>query len=81
MDQRFKVAKGLGSIERNHVTTLKIAEDWIVDGGYQTIELFEHIYSKVGYRAYYDDFRDESDHNFLYQLWFHGVQITAGLNF
>jgi hypothetical protein len=39
------------------------------------------MYSEVGYRALYDDFRDESDHNFLYQMWLQGIQITAGLKF
>jgi hypothetical protein len=44
-------------------------------------QITRNIYSEVGYRALYDDFRDESDHNFLYQLWFYGVQVTAGLKF
>jgi len=34
----------------------------------------------VGYRALYDDYRDESS-NFLYQIWLHGVQITVGIKF
>jgi hypothetical protein len=44
-------------------------------------QITRNIYSEVGYRALYDDFRDESDHNFLYQLWFQGAQITTGLKF
>ncbi len=40
-----------------------------------------NIYSEVGYRYLYDDFRDESANDFLCQLSLHGVQITAGLNF
>jgi hypothetical protein len=44
-------------------------------------QITRNFYSEVGYRALYDDFRDESDHNFLYQIWLHGVQITAGLKF
>jgi hypothetical protein len=44
-------------------------------------EITRNIYSEVGYRALYDDYRDESDRNFLYKLWFQGVQITAGLRF
>jgi hypothetical protein len=32
-DQRSEVAKGLWSIERNRLATLKITEDWIVDRG------------------------------------------------
>ncbi len=37
-----------------------------------------NIFSEVGYRYYYDDFRDG---NFLYQLSLHGAQITVGLTF
>jgi hypothetical protein len=43
-------------------------------------QLTRRIYSEVGYRALYDDFRDESS-SFLYQLWLHGAQITVGLKF
>ena len=39
------------------------------------------IHAEVGYRYLYDDFRDESANNFLYQLSLHGAQITAGINF
>jgi autotransporter family porin len=44
-------------------------------------QITRNIYSEVGYRALYDDFRDEGADGFLYQLWLHGVQITAGLKF
>jgi hypothetical protein len=37
-----------------------------------------NIFSEVGYRYLYDDFRDG---NFLYQLSLHGAQITVGLTF
>jgi hypothetical protein len=37
-----------------------------------------NIFSEVGYRYYYDDFRDG---NFLYQLSLHGAQVTVGLTF
>src|SRR5260221_4063559 len=40
-----------------------------------------NIYSEVGYRYLYDDFRDEGANDFLYQLSLHGVQISAGLTF
>jgi hypothetical protein len=43
--------------------------------GYQ---LTRNIFSEVGYRYLYDDFRDI---NFLYQLSLHGAQITVGLDF
>ena len=44
-------------------------------------DITRNIYSEVGYRALYDDFRDESGHDFLYQMWLQGVQITTGLKF
>jgi hypothetical protein len=40
-----------------------------------------NIYSEVGYRYIYDDFRDEGANDFLYQVSLHGAQITVGLNF
>jgi hypothetical protein len=43
--------------------------------GYQ---FTRNIFSEVGYRYYYDDFRDG---NFLYQLSLHGAQVTVGLTF
>jgi hypothetical protein len=41
-------------------------------------QLTRNIFSEVGYRYYYDDFRDG---NFLYQLSLHGAQVTVGLTF
>jgi hypothetical protein len=41
-------------------------------------QITRNIFSEVGYRYLYDDFRDT---NFLYQLSLHGAQITVGLNF
>ena len=41
-------------------------------------QFIRNIFSEVGYRYYYDDFRDG---NFLYQLSLHGAQITVGLTF
>jgi hypothetical protein len=40
-----------------------------------------NIYSEVGYRYLYDDFRDEGANDFLYQMSLHGAQISVGLNF
>jgi hypothetical protein len=37
-----------------------------------------NIYSEVGYRYLYDDFRDEGANDFLYQLSLHDIQISAG---
>jgi outer membrane autotransporter protein len=44
-------------------------------------QVTRNIYSEVGYRYLYDDFRDEGAGDFLYQFSLHGVQISAGLNF
>ena len=41
-------------------------------------QITRNIFSEVGYRYLYDDFRDG---NFLYQLSLHGTQITIGLIF
>src|ERR1700731_3348945 len=41
-------------------------------------QITRNIFSEVGYRLLYDDFRDT---NFLYQLSLHGAQITVGINF
>jgi hypothetical protein len=40
-----------------------------------------NIYSEVGYRYLYDDFRDEGANDFLYQFSLHGAQISVGLKF
>jgi hypothetical protein len=44
-------------------------------------QITRNIFSEVGYRYLYDDFRDESANGFLYQLALHGAQITVGLKF
>jgi hypothetical protein len=41
-------------------------------------QITRNIFSEVGYRYLYDDFRDT---NFLYQLSLHGAQVTVGLTF
>jgi len=43
-------------------------------------QVTRNIFSEVGYRYLYDDFRDESV-GLLYQLSTHGAQITVGLRF
>jgi hypothetical protein len=40
-----------------------------------------NIYSEVGYRYLYDDFRDEGANGFLYQVSLHGAQISVGFTF
>jgi hypothetical protein len=51
--------------------------------GYAAVgcDITRNIFAEVGYRALYDDFRDEGAHNFVYQLWLQGLEITAGLKF
>ena len=44
-------------------------------------QLTRNIFSEVGYRYLYDDFRDESANDFLYQLSLHGAQVTVGITF
>lgn len=41
-------------------------------------QITRNIFSEVGYRYLYDDFRDN---NFLYQLSLQGAQITVGIKF
>ena len=48
--------------------------------GAQGCQLTRNLFSEVGYRYLYDDFRDESV-GYLYQLLTHGVQVTVGLRF
>jgi hypothetical protein len=51
--------------------------------GYAAVgcDITRNIFAEVGYRALYDDFRDEGAHNFVYQLWLQVLEITAGLKF
>src|SRR5215467_7245837 len=44
-------------------------------------QITRNIHVEAGYRYLYDDFRDESANGFLYQLSFHGPQISVALTF
>ena len=79
---RYNLSKAFYLTAETDIGGFGIGSD-IAWQGYAALgcQITRNIFSEVGFRALYDDFRDESDHNFLYQLWFHGVQITAGLNF
>ena len=44
-------------------------------------QITRYIYAEVGYRYLYEDYRDESANDFLYQVSLHGAQITVGLTF
>ena len=44
-------------------------------------QITRNIFTEVGYRYLYDDFRDESANDFLYQIALHGAQISVGITF
>ena len=44
-------------------------------------QITRYVYSEIGYRYLYEDFRDQSANDFLYQVSLHGAQITVGLTF
>ena len=44
-------------------------------------QITRNIYSEIGYRYLYDDFRDEGASDFLCQISMHGAQISVGLKF
>jgi hypothetical protein len=79
---RLNLSKAFYLIAETDVGGFGIGSD-IAWEGYAALgcQFTRNFYSEVGYRALYDDFRDESDHDFLYQLWLQGLQITAGLKF
>jgi hypothetical protein len=76
---RFNLNKTFYLTAQTDVGGFGIGSDIAVEAyaalGYQ---FTSNIFSEVGYRYYYDDFRDG---NFLYQLSLHGAQVTVGLTF
>ena len=79
---RFNLNKAFYLTAESDVGGFGIGSDIAVQAyGALGCQLTRHIYSEVGYRYLYDDFRDESANDFLYQLSLHGLQITAGINF
>jgi hypothetical protein len=44
-------------------------------------QVARNIRAEVGYRYYYDDFRDEQNRDFLYQMSVHGPEITTYIDF
>ena len=76
---RFNLNKTFYLTAQTDVGGFGIGSDIAVEAyaalGYQ---FTRSIFSEVGYRYYYDDFRDG---NFLYQLSLHGAQVTVGLTF
>ena len=79
---RFNLSKAFYLTAESDVGGFGIGSDIAVEA-YAALgcQITRNIYSEVGYRYYYDDFRDESADDFLYQLALHGAQITVGLTF
>ena len=79
---RFNLNKAFYFTAESDVGGFGIGSDIAVEA-YAALgcQITRNIFSEVGYRYYYDDFRDESAKDFLYQVALHGAQITVGLNF
>jgi hypothetical protein len=76
---RFNLSKAFYLTAESDVGGFGIGSDIAVQA-YAALgcQITRNIFSEVGYRYMYDDFRDT---NFLYQLSLHGAQITVGLKF
>jgi hypothetical protein len=76
---RFNLSKAFYLTAESDVGGFGIGSDIAVQA-YAALgcQITRNIFSEVGYRYLYDDFRDT---NFLYQLSLHGAQITVGLKF
>ncbi|HYY28552.1 MAG TPA: autotransporter outer membrane beta-barrel domain-containing protein, partial [Chthoniobacterales bacterium] len=79
---RLNLTKAFYLTAETDIGGFTIGSDIVVDA-YAALgcQITRNIYSEVGYRYLYDDFRDESAHDFLYQITLQGAQITAGLTF
>src|SRR5580704_14534694 len=79
---RFNLTKAFYLTAETDVGGFGIGSDIAVEA-YAALgcQLTRNIYSEVGYRYLYDDFRDEGASDFLYQMSLHGAQISVGLNF
>ncbi len=76
---RFNLSKAFYLTAESDVGGFGIGSDIAVQA-YAALgcQITRNLFSEVGYRYLYDDFRDG---NFLYQLALHGAQITIGLKF
>jgi hypothetical protein len=76
---RFNLSKAFYFTAESDVGGFGIGSDIAVQA-YAALgcQITRNIFSEVGYRYLYDDFRDT---NFLYQLSLHGAQITVGVIF
>jgi hypothetical protein len=79
---RFNLTKAFYLTAESDVGGSGIGSDIAVQAyGALDCQITRNIYSEVGYRYLYDEFRDESAGDFLYKMSLHGAQITAGINF
>jgi len=79
---RFNLNKAFYLFAESHVGGFGIGSDVAVQVyGALGCQITRCIRAEAGYRYYYDDFRDESANGFLYQLSFHGPQISVALTF
>ena len=79
---RFNLNKAFYLTAETDVGGFGVGSDIAVQAyGALGCQLTRHIHSEVGYRYFYDEFRDESAGDFLYKMSLHGVQITTGLDF
>jgi outer membrane autotransporter protein len=79
---RFNLTKAFYLTAESDIGGFGIGSDIAVQAyGALGCQITRHIYSEVGYRYLYDEFRDEGAGDFLYKMSLHGAQITAGINF
>ncbi len=79
---RFNLSKAFYLTAETDVGGFGVGSDVAVDA-YAAFgcQITRNIFSEIGYRYLYDDFRDASAHDFLYQMTLRGVQLTAGIKF
>ncbi|MBV9877086.1 MAG: hypothetical protein JO025_20320 [Verrucomicrobia bacterium] len=78
---RLNLSKAFYLISEADVGGFGIGSD-IAVGAYGALgcQITRNLFSEVGFRYLYEDFRDESV-GYLYQISFYGPQITVGLRF
>jgi hypothetical protein len=79
---RFNLSKAFYLTAESDVGGFGIGSDIAVQA-YAALgcQITRIIYAEAGYRYLYEDFRDESANDFLYQLALHGAQVTVGIIF
>jgi hypothetical protein len=79
---RLNLSKAFYLTAETDVGGFGIGSDVAVDA-YAALgcQVTRNIYSEIGYRYYYDDFRDASANDFLYLMTLQGAQLKVGLTF